>query len=81
MNDIIDTFVKQFAKDRAANIESELWRMIADGCLFSDGWRLAVFDYEFDGRQLRFDYVRVPPGTMPTLPDGCRAYKMIGVEL
>lgn len=75
---MIKEFVTQYAERRVRAIDAECWRMIADGCLFSKGWALAVYD-EIDGTRFKFTIVRMPPGVRTlTLPAGVSSYQLIG---
>jgi len=74
---MIKELVTQYAETRARAMDAECWRMIADGCLFSAGWGLAVYD-EITPTQMKFTLVRMPPGTsVLKLPPGVSSYQIL----
>lgn len=62
--DIRQQIVDRFTRSLAREVDKELWRMIGDGCFFSDGWRLGV-KVSFDGGRYSYSLFRVAPGATP----------------
>lgn len=59
IEEIVDGMVAGIVRRHAAELERACWRMIANGQLFTQGWRLAV---KVDRETLEQTTLPIPPG-------------------